>query len=79
MIEITTDHDIINKALAEAEKRQFLEVTAEGVRAVTKPEQNTIILRDIASSIPASEIAGLFEAEGCPRSLSVRSDINDTW
>jgi len=53
--------------------------------AAAKPEQNTLILRDIAGATPSGDIVGIFTAavtaEGspCPAPQSVRSDMNDTW
>jgi len=53
--------------------------------AASKPEQNTLILRDIPKSTPSEDIVALFTAavtaEGtpCPAPQSVRADMNDTW
>lgn len=53
--------------------------------ATAKPEQNTLILRDIPSSTPSGDILQIFAnavyADGtpCPAVQSVRADMNDTW
>jgi hypothetical protein len=67
--------------------------TEDGIKLLLKPEQNTIILRDISSKTPSEDIMKIFltepaEAsdgaeteiqEPCPPAQSVRSDMNDTW
>jgi hypothetical protein len=67
--------------------------TEDGIKLLIKPEQNTIILRDISSKTPSEDIMKIFftdpadaldsaEAdtlETCPPAQSVRSDMNDTW
>lgn len=67
--------------------------TEDGIKLLIKPEQNTIILRDISSKTPNEDIMKIFltepadaldasEADGqelCPPAQSVRSDMNDTW
>ena len=55
------------------------------VKAYVKPEQNTIILRDIPSSVTIEAIYSIFAsavgADGtpCPPVVSARSDMNDHW
>lgn len=67
--------------------------TEDGVKLISqiKPEQNTLILRDISSKCSMEEIMNIFSnkaeeevdvaiaATCCPAAKSVRSDMNDTW
>lgn len=67
--------------------------TEDGIKLLIKPEQNTIILRDISSKTPSEDIMKIFLTEPaeasdsgeidtheiCPPAQSVRSDMNDTW
>lgn len=53
--------------------------------SAARPDQNTLILREIATSTPSGAILQIFMdavcADGtpCPAAQSVRSDMNDTW
>jgi hypothetical protein len=53
--------------------------------SAAKLDQNTIILRDIATSTPSGEILEIFisavaaDGTACPAVQSVRADMNDTW
>lgn len=59
------------------------------VRPIVKPEQNTLILRDIPSSTSSDEIVGIFTRAAAAASATqdgisftpagIRSDMNDTW
>ena len=51
------------------------------VRPWSKPEANTLILRDIASNTSNEEILAIFGPDKgfCPTPASVRADMNDTW
>lgn len=45
-----------------------------------KPEQNTVILRNISNDTPVDTIQAIFsDVDGCPIPSSVRFDMNDTW
>lgn len=73
----------------QSESLQGFCVTADGLvkaSVILKPEQNTLILRDIPSTTPSEEIVGIFSSAVCPGSgapcptvQSVRADMNDTW
>lgn len=55
-------------------------ISENGVRPWQKPEQNTLILRDISSSTPQESIEAIFKsASECPPVQSIRSDIGDMW
>ena len=55
-------------------------MTEDGVRPFLKPEQNTLILRDIPSSTPSEEVISIFsQVAECPPVQSVRSEMNDNW
>jgi hypothetical protein len=88
-MEISTDEEIIKHALSEL---KGIMVTVEGIKLLSqiKPEQITLILRDISSKCTNEEIMCIFsnenEVEGgdgvtvcCPAVKSVRSDISDNW
>ena len=53
--------------------------------ATAKPDQSTLILRDISASTDSNEILKLFsntmnnDGSPCPIVQSIRSDMNDTW
>ncbi len=51
-----------------------------------RPEQTTLILRDIPRDTPVDKILEIFASTGsqpngimCPPIVSVRPDMNDTW
>ena len=44
-----------------------------------KPEQNTLILRDISSSTPIDDVRQIFTDANCPIVQSIRADMNDIW
>jgi hypothetical protein len=55
-------------------------VTEDGVKPFIKPEQNTLILRDISTTTPPDLIKNVFtSSNNCPEIVSIRSDMNDTW
>lgn len=66
---------------------QYFTVSSDGsaVKAYVKPEQNTIILRDIPNSMTIEGIYHIFanavgsDGAPCPPVVSARSDMNDHW
>lgn len=65
---------------------QNIELIDRMVRPKLRVEQHTIILRDIPPEVAAESILKIFEnapaaADGapCPRAVSARSDMNNTW
>jgi hypothetical protein len=56
---------------------QSVVIVDSKIRANIKNERNTIIVREIASDTPESEIRSIFE--GIRPVRSVRSDVGDTW
>ena len=68
----------------------MLLVTEDGVRPLVRPEQTTLILRDIPSDTPVDIIRDIFQKASqpsthssagplCPPTTNVRADMNDTW
>ena len=49
------------------------------IKPNVKPEQNTLILRDIPSTASNEAIMEVFTQANCPLPISLRSDMNDTW
>lgn len=76
---LTKDVTVVVKAIKQSE---LVSLTVSGDNYLVKPnfslERNTIILRDIASDIPADDIKALFAEVGAT-AVSVRSDVNDVW
>ena len=74
---------LINSICIFAYYSQSFRVSGESVKsAFAKPEQNTLILRDIAATATNEEIMAIFSGAptaSCPVPLAVRSDMNDTW
>ena len=66
---------------------QYFSVVNEGtaVKAYAKPEQNTIILRDIPSSVTIEAIYNIFatavgsDGSPCPPIVTARLDLNNCW
>ena len=83
ILAITEDGDLVRRALHES-KVVYLH-DDDTVRAIVKPEQNTLILRDIPSNTPSNDIVGIFtravtagdEVGFTP--AGIRADMNDTW
>ncbi len=44
-----------------------------------KPEQLTIILRNVSSSAADDAVRAIFTSVGAPEPLSVRGDVEDSW
>ena len=77
VLDICSNPEIVKKALFEC---RSVYIAEDGVRSFIKPEQNTLILRDIPSSTSPEEIAGLFSSTpDCPPAEVVKPDMNDTW
>ena len=74
--QITEETELIRHTLMESKVVYIHE--DDTVRAIVKPEQNTLILRDIPSSASSDEIVGIFTGAGFAP-LGIRSDMNDTW
>lgn len=55
------------------------EQTIEANDKKTKPEQDTIILRDMPSSTTKEEIHELFSWDNCPKIKTVHSDVGNCW
>lgn len=49
------------------------------IKPNVKPEQNTLILRDIPSTASNEAIMEVFAKANCPMPVSLRSDMNDIW
>ena len=84
LVQITTDSDLIRTVVMES-KVVYLDGD-DSVRAIVKPEQNTLILRDLPSGTKLDDVIGIFERAKEPGSSSaditpvgVRSDMMDTW
>mmetsp|Transcript_30329 Transcript_30329/g.41744 ORF Transcript_30329/g.41744 Transcript_30329/m.41744 type:complete len:1036 (+) Transcript_30329:141-3248(+) len=84
ILEITSDIELIKHALVTC---KYLTVVGDGsaVKAYVKPEQNTIILRDIPNSIAVEDIHNIFATAvgpdgriSCPPVVSARC-ANDHW
>jgi len=80
---ISSDVELIQQVILE---NKNLVLADDVVRSSNlKPEQNTLILRDIPTSTPADDISAIFsgavcsDGSPCPHVQSVRSDMNDTW
>lgn len=76
---MTTDLDVIRDAL-----RTSSAVALDPAEGMVRPnihsERTTIILREIASDVGEDAITGIFsDVEGCPKPVSVRSDVGDIW
>lgn len=81
ILNICQDADTIRYALKECKN---ISISEDGIRAIIKPEQNTLILRDISSTTSADDIMSIFSNllvtdVDCPQAQSVRPDMNDTW
>lgn len=77
VVSLTTDKDLVVKVMSEC-KNCVLDENQSMVRP-NKRGRTTLILRDIADSVPADDIKGIFQIAGCPQPVKVRSDIGDTW
>ena len=51
----------------------------DAIKPNVKPEQNTLILRDIPSTSSNEAIMEIFTNANCPVPISLRSDMNDIW
>ena len=87
---ISRDTDLVRIALMES-KTVYIHGEDDTVRAIVKPEQNTLILRDIPSDTATEDIADIFvraaavseeAAAGSGAGIvptGIRADMNDTW
>lgn len=70
------------KAAVYASRNCFLDKDM-AVRAWTRPEADTLILRDVTTSTAVDDILAIFDTSPemgeCPKPLSARPDMNDTW
>lgn len=76
ILEITADLDLIKDAIYSC--KSFI-VMNDVIKSNVKPEQNTLILRDIPSTSSNEAIMEVFTQANCPIPISLRSDMNDTW
>lgn len=56
---------------------QGIVITEGGIKLVAKPEQNTIILRDISSQTPSEEIMGIFTFQQLSADVSENTTESD--
>ncbi|CAE7259159.1 Larp4B [Symbiodinium sp. KB8] len=76
---MTTDLDVIRDALRTS-SAVALDPTEGMVRPNIHSERTTIILREIAADVGEEAISGIFTGvDGCPKPVSVRSDVGDIW
>lgn len=76
VLQISRDWALIQDVLRSSKAILF---TEDGLRPLVRPEQCTIILRDILST-SSDQVVGIFtQVVGCPSVLSVREDMNNTW
>ena len=61
-------------------------VTEDGVRPLVRPEQTTLILRDISNDTTVETIRDIFQQLSLlsnlivgPPVVNIRPDMNDTW
>jgi hypothetical protein len=81
ILNICQDADTIRYALKECKS---IFISEDGIRSIIKPEQNTLILRDISSTTSVEDITSIFSNlletdTDCPQAQSVRPDMNNTW
>ena len=77
MKSLTQDEAVIRSALVSS---TVVVIVDDRIKSLTKAgNRATIILREIASDVPESEVRAIFEYENCKPIHSVRSDIGDTW
>eukprot|EP01036_Dinobryon_divergens_P028892 gene28892-37907_t len=84
ILEVTSDDEVIRHAIFTC---KYFSVVNEGtaVKAYAKPEQNTIILRDIPSSVTIEAIYNIFatavgsDGSPCPPIVTARLDLNNCW
>lgn len=78
ILEITRDTALIRRVLFTS---KAVVITDDGVRPNVRPEQTTLILRDIPSDTPSEKVAEIFATcpVPCPNVISLRSETNDTW
>ena len=77
MKSLTQDESVIRNALVNS---TVVVIVDDRIKSLTKTgNRATIILREITSDVPESEVRAIFEYENCKPIHSVRSDIGDTW
>jgi la-related protein 4 len=75
---LTTDIQLITEVL-KSSKEVVVHENNELVRPNVKTQRSTLILRDIDSNTPVSEIEEIFKAEGCAAVKSIKSEFGNTW
>lgn len=74
---LTTDEAVVRSSLTNS---TLVTIVDDRIKAVVKTgSRATIILREIPSDVPESEVRAIFEFESCKPIHSVRSDVGDTW
>ena len=77
MKSLTQDESVIRSAL---EKSTIVSIVDNKIKSLAKiTQRSTIILREIPSDTPESEVKEIFNFETCKPIHSVRSDVGDTW
>ena len=79
VLEITDETAFVNKVLLDCNGKSIW-FAEDGVRAYVKPEQKTLILRNIPSTTEKEEINKIFvNLNNCPRPKDITSELNNTW
>ncbi len=73
---LTQSEDMIRTAL---QKSTAVVIVDDRIKSTSKSGRSTIILREIPSTVPESEVRTIFDYETCKPVVSIRSDVEDTW
>jgi len=73
---LTEDEEFVKQALADS---KIVCIVDENIRIINRSGRSTLILREIPSNTPESEVREIFDYPGCKPVQSIRSDIGDTW
>lgn len=75
---LTTDIGLIVEVLRTS-KEVVVSESGESVRPQMKTQRSTLILRDISSETPLTEIEEIFKHEGCAPVKKIKPEIGNTW
>jgi len=74
---LTSDEAVVRNSLTSS---TLVTIVDDRIKSVAKAgNRATIILREIPSDVPESEVRAIFDFETCKPLHSVRSDVGDTW
>jgi la-related protein 4 len=74
---LTAEETVVRESLVGS---TVVVILGDRIKAVAKAgNRATIILREIPSDVPESEVRAIFDFESCKSIHSVRSDVGDTW